>query len=181
MEPTQTEVASRRLLIGTTHGVIEGDLALAPQVRTLDFLNRGSTRFVSLHAAKARNARFPLLRDSVHINIATILWVTELASARRSGGTGAKPKLTRSALRFSFADGEILGFLHTPAQGDPFARLNQERGLFIAVTSASITGQDTEMAAPFLAVTSAHVVTIEAMTPDEDIQGEPAVFEEARS
>jgi hypothetical protein len=37
------------------------------------------------------------------------------------------------------------------------------------------------MAAPFLALNSAHVVTIEAMTPDEHVEADTAVFEEVES
>jgi hypothetical protein len=92
-----------------------------------------------------------------------------------------RPKLNRSAVRISFLDCEILGFLHTPVQGDPFARLNQDRSPFLAVTSASITGADTEMAAPFLAVNGQRAFTVELISDPDASENGMAQFEEAET
>jgi hypothetical protein len=158
---------SRRVLVATTLGTIEGDVAVGPQLRTLDYLNRGTTRFVPLRAARSLSSHASLQGSSVHVNIDAILWVAEVEAMRRSGRFAANPQLTRSAVRFCFPDCEILGFLHTPPQGDPLARLNQDRASFLGVTSASIIGADTERAAAFIAVNSRKLFTAEIIGDDD--------------
>lgn len=181
METDKDFLHGRRVLVGTVHGVIEGDLALGPQLRTLDYLNRTTTRFVSLRAARPVSPGTSLQGEAVHVNIESIFWVAEVEAMRRAGGVAVKPQLNRSAVRLCFPDWEILGFLHTPMQGDPFARLNQERCPFIAVTSASIIGSDTERAAAFLAVNSRQVFTVELLADEETVEEEAQAFEETGS
>ena len=181
METRHENPGSRRVLLGTTHGMIEGELAIGPELRTLDYLNRGSTRFLSLKAARMLSARPSLQGDGVHVNIDTILWVAEVDAMRRAWRPTPKAPLNRSGVRFCFTDCEILGFLHTPVQGDPFARLNQERSPFLAVTSASIVGSDTEMAAAFLAVNSQQVFTVEMIADDDAAAAGVPAFEEAEA
>jgi len=172
---------ARRLLIGTLHGTLEGNLAVDQQVRTLDYLNRGSTRFMPLRAAKSISPFPPLQVDAVRVNMATILWVTELQEMRPSGLSKVRPQLNRCAVRFCLPDCEAVGFLHTPPQGDPFARLNQDRGAFLALTSVSLIGADTEMTVEFLAVNSHHVISAELIAHDDTaVEGE-SMFEEAGS
>jgi hypothetical protein len=161
--------------------MIEGNLAIGQQVRTLDYLNRGSLRFMPLRAAKSISP-FPALQgDAVSLNMAPILWVTEMQAMRPGGLSKAKPHLNRCAVRFCLPGCEALGFLHTPAQGDPFARLNQDRGAFLALTSVSLIGADTEMTVEFLAVNSLHVLAAEIIAQDDaELEG-TSVFEEAGS
>ena len=179
MESLQELSHARRVLIGTTHGTIEGDLTLSPQLRTLDFLNRATTRYASLSSARWLSSQRSFQSDVVHVNLSTILWVSELVPIRPSGAPAKRPQLNRSAVRFCFLDCEILGFLHTPVQGDPFARLNQDRSPFLAVTSASIIGTDTEMAAPFLAVNGQRAFTVELISDPGAAEKDMSELEEA--
>jgi hypothetical protein len=181
MESRYEASHGRRVLIGTTHGMIEGELALSPQVRTLDFFNRGTTRFVTLNAARSLSSGPSLQSDVVNLNLTAILWVAEVESGRPRGRAGGNPQLNRSAVRFCFHDCEILGFLHTPVQGDPFARLNQDRSPFVAVTSASIIGGATEMAAPFLAVNGQRAFTVELIPDAEAVESGMSELEEAET
>jgi hypothetical protein len=181
MDTERSESETRRLLLGTAHGTIEGAIAVGQQVRTLDYLNRGSLKFVPLRAAKA-TPPFPALQGgAVSVNIATILWVTEVQAMRPGGLSKVKPQLNRCAVRFCFPDCEALGFLHTPPQGDPFARLNQDRGAFLALTSVSLVGAEAEMTVEFLAVNSLHVLTAEIIAQDDTVLEGTSVFEEAGS
>jgi hypothetical protein len=159
--------------------MIEGSLAVGHQVRTLDYLNRGTTRFMPLHDAKSTHP-FPQLQGSdVSLNLATIVWATEVQPMRPSGLAKGKPQLNRCAVRFCFPGCEASGFLHTPAQGDPLARLNQDRGVFIALTSVSVIGVDAEMTFEFLAVNSHHVISAEVIGKDDTALEGASLFEEA--
>jgi hypothetical protein len=172
---------ARRLLIGTLHGSVEGNLAVDQQVRTLDYLNRGAMRFMPLRGAKSINPFPPLQGDAVRLNMSTILWVTELQATRPSGSSKAKPQLNRCAVRFCLPECEALGFLHTPPQGDPFARLNQDRGAFLALTSVSLISADTEITVEFLAINSHHVISAELIAQDDAAFEGESMFEEAGS
>jgi hypothetical protein len=119
--------------------------------------------------------------QAVHVNIESVLWVAELETMPRPARAAMSPQPNRRAVRFCFPDCEILGFLHAPLQGDPFARLNQDRSSFLAVTSASIIGSDTERAAPFVAVNSRQAFTLEIITDDDAVEDGSTLFEEAES
>ena len=179
MRSPHDESGSRRVLVGTTNGMFEGNLSLGARLRTLDYLNRSSTRFVVLSAARSLSSRLELQGDPVHVNLKSILWVAEVEAMQRAKGAIVRPQQNRSAARFRFPDCEIVGFLHTPLQGDPLARLFQDRSPFLAVTSASIIGSDAEMAAAFLAVNCDGVFTIELMGDDDVIEDDASIFEEA--
>jgi hypothetical protein len=181
MDTGRNDPETRRILIGTLQGTVEGTIGVGQQVRTLDYLNRSSMRFLPLRAARSAPP-FPALQgDAVSVNVATILWVTEIQAMRPGGLAKAKPHLNRCAVRLCLPSCEALGFMHTPAQGDPFARLNQDRGAFLALTSVSLVGAEDEMTVEFLAVNSQHVLTAEIIGHDEaEIEG-TSVFEETGS
>ena len=178
METGRIESETRRLLLGTVHGLIEGSIAVGPQVRTLDYLNRAATRFLMLRGVKSLSANPLFQSESVCVSMATILWVSEVEAMRRSGLLPARPGFNRCAVRMCFADFEALGYLHAPAQGDPFARLNQDRGAFIALTSASVIGPETEISAAFLALNSLNVFTAELVAQDDAALEGTSLFEQ---
>jgi hypothetical protein len=181
MESPHDASTRRRVLVATMRGMIEGDLPVGPQLRTLDYLNRSTTRFVPLCTARPLSSRASLEGKIVHVNIESILWVAEIETMPRAARAAVKPQLNRAAVRICFPDCEILGFLHVPPHGDPFARLNQDRSSFLAVTSASIIGSDTERAAPFVAVNSRQAFTLEMIADDDAVEESSSVFEEAGS
>ena len=181
MDKGHSDSEARRLLVGTLHGAVEGNLAVGQLVRTLDYLNRGSMRFMPLRVAKSISPFPPLQGDAVSVNMATILWVAELTAMRPGGISKVKPQLNRCAVRFCLPECEAVGFLHTPPQGDPFARLNQDRGAFLALTSVSLIGTNTEMTVEFLAVNSHHVLSAELIAQDDVVVEGASLFEEAGS
>lgn len=181
MESHHEPSGHRRVLAATMQGMIEGDLPVGPQLRTLDYLNRATSRFIPLYGTGPPSTRASFAGKAVHINIESVLWVAEIEAMPRVARTGTGLKLTRTAVRFRFPNWEILGFLHTPPQGDPLARLNLDRSPFLAVTSASIVGSDTERAAPFVVVNSRHVYTIEMIADDDTVEDDSLMFEWAES
>jgi hypothetical protein len=101
--------------------------------------------------------------------VSTILWVAEVQALRPSAGRRRAPLQNRTALRLCMPGGsEVRGFLHTPAMGDPIARLNQDQNAFFAMTSASLMNPENEFAAAFLAVNRAHVFAAESLLDEDD-------------
>lgn len=169
---------SRRIVIGTMNGTLEGDLQISPQLRTLDYFNRNATKFVTIHKVQATGSRSRFGRAPVRLNASNILWVAEVQSMRAPTRPLARETMNRSAVRLCFEDSEASGFLHTPAQGDPLVRLSQDGAIFIALTSASVISADTEFAAAFLAVNRQRVFAAETIGVEDDAWAENALMEE---
>ena len=170
---------TRKVLVGTLYGTLEGNLRVSQRLRTLDFLNRSATRFLTVQDAKVVGSRWAFEGDVISVNATSVLWVAEVEAMRPGGRRPGAPQLNRSAIRLCFPDCEVLGFLHTPAAGDPVARLNQEQNPFIALTSASMIGSDNEFAAAFLAVNRLHVFAAEVLADDEPLAEDAESFDEA--
>jgi hypothetical protein len=178
MDLHRPEPETRRVLMGTLNGTLEGDLRVSQRLRTLDFLNRNATRFLTVQDAKVVGSRWSFEGTVVSVNASSVLWVAEVGAMRPGGRRPGAPQLNRSAIRLCFPDCEVLGFLHTPAMGDPVARLNQEQNPFIAITSASMIGSDNEFAAAFLAVNRLHVFAAEIPADEEPLAEEIEAFGE---
>jgi len=163
MEPKGSKQTSRKVVIGTVHGTIEGDLQISPTLRTLDFLNRNATSFVSIHKARSAGSRWHFGSDQVILNASTITWVAEV-EAQAAGS--ARP-LNRSAVRLRFEEFEVTGFIHIPLEGNLLERLKGENKTFIALTSASMIGPQAELATAFLAVNRLHAFTAEIIGEDD--------------
>jgi len=163
----------RKLRVQTTRGCIEGRMQTSPVVRTLDDLNVVARNFVTLHGARALSGEWSLEGGPVALAKSSILYVCEVdepAPQSRIIKEGAR--LFRSPILLWLAEFSIRGFLHVPAGGSAMARLNQQSHAFIAVTSCSVVGPDTELAVPFLAVNREQVIAAEEMRHDEAIEGE---------
>lgn len=177
MDKASRDHETRRVVAGTLHGTVEGNLRVSTRLRTLDFLNRSLSKFVTIQDAEVTGGEWKPDGSSWSVSVATIQWVAEVEAMRPRAGRRHAPLQNRTAVRLCMPSCEIRGFLHTPALGDPIGRLNQDQSAFFAVTSASLMGADTEFAAAFLAVNRSHVVAAEALLDaDGDVNCEPVVL-----
>ena len=163
--------ATRRVVVGTVNGLVEGNLR-SGSLRTLDFLNRGMGKLVTLLDPKVTGARWQPESASVGLCVTGILWAAEIEAMRPGANRRWVPPQNRCGIRISLPGYELRGFLHTPAQGDPIMRLNQDQACFFALTSASVIGEDSEFAAAFVAVNKNQVFAIEPL--DEALDNDDA-------
>ena len=168
MDNARIDRETRRVRMGTLHGTIEGSLRVSSNLRTLDFLNRSTAKFISIQDPRVTSARWQPAASTSFVNVSFVLWVAEIIALQRTGRRRATPLQNRSGIRLCMPECEVLGFVHTPAQGDPILRLNQDTAPFFALTSASLLGPDIEFAAAFLAVNRAHVFAAEAFASAVD-------------
>lgn len=168
---------TRRVVTGTLHGTVEGNLRVCSGLRTLDFLNRSITKFVTIEDAQVTDGIWQPEGSSWSVSVSTILWVAEVEAMRPRAGSRRAPLQNRTAVRLCMPGCEARGFLHTPALGDPIARLNQDQSAFFALTSTSLMGAHTEFAAAFLAVNRSHIIAAETLLePDADAESDPVVI-----
>lgn len=163
----------RKLRVQTTRGCLEGRIQTSPVVRTLDDLNVVARNFLTLFGPRALSGEWSLENGAVAVAKSAILYVCELDEpAPQSRVIKEGTRLYRSPIRLWLAEYSIRGFLHVPAGGSAMARLNQQSHAFIAVTSTSVVGPETELAVPFLAVNREHIIAAEEMRQDEPAEGE---------
>ena len=167
----------RRLRVQTTRGCLEGLIRTSPIVRTLDDLNVVARNFVTLHGARALSGDWSLESGSVALAKSAILHAFELdAPAPQSRTVKDVARFFRSSIRLWLPEFSVRGFVHVPAGGSAMARFNQQSHAFIAVTSASVVGPETELALPFLAVNREHIIAAEEMPREEPLaEEEPAL------
>ena len=163
----------RRLRVQTTRGCLEGLIRTAPAVRTLDDLNVVARNLVTLHDVRALSGDWSLESGSVALTKSALLYVFELDEpAPQARVVKDAARFFRSAIRLWLAEFSIRGFVHVPAGGSAMARLNQQSRAFIAVTSCSVVGPDTELAVPFIAINREHVIAAEEMRHDDPVEVE---------
>jgi hypothetical protein len=110
------------------------------------------------------------------VNTASILFVIERTSFKRKSGKRVEAaRFNRAAVHLCVGEYEIQGFLHVPGRGDVLTRLNRDKYSFIALTSASVVGPDSEFAAPFLAVNRDHIMAAQELLEEEQ---EPLAYPE---
>lgn len=163
----------RRLRVQTTRGCLEGLIRTAPAVRTLDDLNVVARNLVTLSDVQALTGDWSLESGSVALTKSAILYVfeTEGPTLQSSVVKGAA-RFFRSPVRLWLAEFSIRGFVHVPAGGSAMARLNQQSHSFIAVTSCSVVGPETELAVPFIAINREHIIAGEEMRHDDPVEAE---------
>jgi len=158
----------RALRVYTTRGCLEGRISTSPMVRTLDDLNVVARNLVTLHGARALTGDWSLESGSVALAKSAILYVFELDEpAPQSSVIKPAARFFRSPVRLWLSEFSIRGFVHVPSGGSAMARLNQQAHSFIAVTSASVIGPETELAVPFLAVNREHIIAAEEIRDEE--------------
>ena len=155
----------RTVHMETLHGSIKGKLLVSVLLRTLDDLNLVAKAFLNVHSPALGGTGWSFPDGSLAVNKSTILFAAELSVPE--GKRGEKfGGFTRAAVRLRVGAFDIEGFVHVPPGGDPLMRFNQDTHPFIALTSASIVGPDTQFASPFLAVNRSHILAVQPTDPD---------------
>lgn len=154
----------RRVHVQTVHGAIEGYVETGERIRTLDDLNMFSRKFLRIEEAVVSSPVWSFERGTVGVNTSAILFVIERSGFRRKTGKRVEAaRFNRAAVHLCVGEYEIQGFLHVPGRGDVLTRLNRDKYPFIALTSASVVGPDSELAAPFLAVNRTHIMAAQEL------------------
>lgn len=162
----------RQVLIQTVHGVIEGSVLTGAQIRTLDDLNMFSRKFLRVEEAVVTSPAWSFSPGTIGINTSSILFVIERSKFKRKSGKRVEAaRFNRAAVMLRVGDFDIQGFVHVPGRGDILTRLNRDKYPFIALTSASVIGPDSEIAAPFLAVNRSHILAAQEIR-QEDVEPE---------
>ena len=154
---------SRPVRFETVHGTVEGILEVSAILRTLDDLNVVAKHFVTVHRPQLAGSDWRFDEGALAINKQSILLVQELAepaskSKKSFGGT-----FSRASVRLRVGHFDVEGFVHVPAGGDPMKRLNQQEHPFLALTSASVVGDETRTGVPFLAVNRSHILAAQEL------------------
>jgi hypothetical protein len=166
----------RRVKVTTINEVVEGYLCVGRRPRTLDALNLAAPLFLVVDVDRAPREGSFFERGRVGISTSTILFVCELTEFHRDDGRVEAARFVRSPVRLQVGGYQIQGFMHVPGRGDPMTRLNQLRHPFIAMTSASVMGPDSQFAAPFLAVNRYNISAAQEIVAEEtELEAEFAV------
>ena len=162
----------RRIRVVTQYGTIEGVIRVPPLLRTLDELNMQARLFTVIKDPSTGNIDWGFGLGDLAVNKRSIQFVHELSnppqSDRKFGG-----QYSRGTMRLRVGSFVIEGFLHVPPGGECLKRLNQGQHDFVALTSVSVTGPDSQFATPFLAVNRLHVLAAQALSHDVDTEDEP--------
>ncbi len=158
----------REVLIQTIHGAIEGWLTTGKQIRTLDDLNMFSRKFLRVDEAEIASSAWTFSPGTIGINTSSILFVIERSKFKRKSDKRVEAaRFNRAAVMLRVGQFDIQGFVHVPGRGDILTRLNRDKYPFIALTSASVMGPDSEIAAPFLAVNRSHIMAAQEINQEE--------------
>jgi hypothetical protein len=147
----------RKVRVQTLSGPIEGSLLINARLRTLDDLNVVSKRFVTLHSVGSASHDWSFDEATLAVNKSSILFLQELSAQSVQPGSQFD-RFTRASIRVRVGDFDIQGFVHVPPGGAAMKRLDQNNHAFVSLTSALITGPDTQSTAPFLAVNRNHII-----------------------
>ncbi len=163
MDQTTVNQTERTVRIETLDGSMEGLLLVSVLHRTLDHLNRVTKAFLTVHSSVLDGTGWSFPDGALSVRKSNILFLAELSEP--DGGEAEKfvDNLTRAAVRLRVGAFDIEGFVHVPPGGDPLLRFNLDTHPFIALTSVSVVGPDTQFAWPFLAVRTSHVLAAQPM------------------
>jgi hypothetical protein len=161
----------RRIRLQTVQGIIEGNLRLAAQVRTLDDLNIGGKPFIILNDPEFTGSIGSFQKSPVSINKRSILFVQELSAPPQKVATQVTHgQFARASLQLQVSEYKIEGFLHVAPGGSPMLRLNQVTHDFISLTSVSVLGPDAHFAAPFMAIQRHHIMAAQELGFAEPVE-----------
>ena len=159
----------RRLRLVTRHGHVAGQLRTNPRVSTLHYLNvtAMSQSFIVLHPPIEPSSGWNIAEGALALSIDSVLFATEVSEyIPLPGDPAAAAEYERCAIRLNVGDYAVEGFLHVPRGSNPFARLNQDRHTFFALSAVSVMGPDAQFAAPFLAIKRSEVIAIQGVEND---------------
>jgi hypothetical protein len=167
MDPRVEKRQRRPIKIQAFRCGIEGSLRVSPGLRTLDDLNVVARNFLTVYEPQLESPDWPVADGPLSINKETILFLTEQDGTDKIWGRRIEPgRFTRSAIRLWVGNFVIQGFLHVPRGGDPMRRLNQDSHPFIALTSTSVVGPNSDSVSSFLAVNRMHISAAQPMSTD---------------
>ncbi len=152
----------RTVKIETLHGSIEGHLLISQLGRTLDELNMVARAFLTVHSSVLDGTEWSFPEGELSVNKNNIMFLAELSEP--AGGQSEKfVDFTRAPVRLRVGPFDIEGFVHVPPRGDPLLRVNRDTHPFIALTSTSVVGPDTQFESPFLAVKRSHILAVQPL------------------
>ena len=154
---------SRPVRIDTVHGTVEGILEVSAILRTLDDLNVVAKNFVMVHRPQLSGSSWCFDAAALAINKQSILMVQELAEPAFKSKKGFSGMFARAPVRLRVGHFDVEGLVHVPAGGNPMTRLNQQGHPFLALTSASVVGEETQTGVPFLAVNRSHILAAQEL------------------
>jgi hypothetical protein len=168
METEASERKGRRVRLQLARGTVSGRLSIGCILRTLDDLNMVARHFVTLDAVEATAPDWSFDDGPLALAKTSILFVQELDEYAPKADVHVQARhFARAPLRLRVGAYTLQGFLHVPPGGDPLARLNQDSHAFIALTSVSVLGPDTEFVASFLAVNRAQIGAAQQIAVEE--------------
>jgi hypothetical protein len=149
---------ARPILVQTLHGRIKGLLHINSRLRTLDHLNLNK-KFLTIEAPEIALPGWSFEAGNLSINTDQILFVMELKDTLPTSDQRVEAShFTRTAIRVRLDDYDLQGFIHVRGVGDPVARLSQNKQPFIALTSVSVVGPESDFATSFLALNPLHIL-----------------------
>ena len=171
----------RTVRLQTAQGSIVGRLLVSPRLRTLDDLNVVAKSFVTLHAPRLSGMDWPFDGRPLAVNKDFILFVAEVTPMPPRPGSPFGSGFTRGTLRVRVGEFDVRGSVHLPRGGASLARLSHDTHPFVAMTSASVTGPDLQLTAPFLAVSRRQILAAQEIRDDaselvgvtDEARGEP--------
>ncbi|MGH9749422.1 MAG: DUF6812 domain-containing protein [Candidatus Polarisedimenticolia bacterium] len=135
--------------------------------RTLDELNLGSRNFLTLSSPVLVSGAMEVGPGAILVSKAAVLLVLEVPEPGATlGAERQEPEMRRygrASIRLRVGSFSVDGYVHVGPGGDALLRLNQATHPFLAVQSASVSGQGTVFSTPFLAVNRHHILSAQEM------------------
>jgi hypothetical protein len=173
MDSVAGERQERKVQVHTTRGGVEGRLQTGKWIRTLDDLNVVTRHFVTLHEPRPASGEWALENGPLAVAKSAIQFVLEVDELERPSSMQPDPqRFARAPVRLWVGEFSIRGFVHVPSGGTAKVRLDQHSHAFIALTSASVIGQETEIAVPFLAVNRESILAAEELVHEDQEESE---------
>ena len=173
MHHLNPEEELRPIVLMTVEGKIVGTIPINRDARTLDWLNREGG-FLSVSADSLDLPDCNLLPGHLAMNKPSVIFVAE--QGFNSPKTDKRVEAThfrRCATTVRAGDCDIHGYIHVRDKVDIVRHLSRAAGPFFAMTSASIVGPDFELVTNFVAVNAMHVVAVQAVEVDQEMQSVP--------
>jgi len=150
--------------VHTLHGQVEGMLQTSAGISTMHYLNVLSTSQELVTVKPPLACPDGWLSPDGPAAIATdaILFVVELSEfVPRPGDPREAAQFRRVPVRLRLGPFVVEGFVHVAPGGDVISRLLQTRHPFLALTSVSVMGPESELTAPFIAANRRYIAAVQ--------------------